>query len=169
MIYGKGDHMRDHLSHVFYTLPLFALVGFKEQYASPLAIEAFIKVLEAALLEERLSRKTFAIIGPERITLKEAVNRVAKTVGKTPIMFPMPVFFHYGLATLLETLMKIPLVSIAQVRILAEGFDQSYGDADQLPTNLQPQIAFTEIQISKGLPKPGSFGLRDLRYWRKCL
>jgi len=27
VIYGKGDHMLDHLSHAFYTFPMFAFVG----------------------------------------------------------------------------------------------------------------------------------------------
>src|SRR5205807_1301402 len=29
MIYGKGDHMLDHLSHSLHTMPLLALVGMK--------------------------------------------------------------------------------------------------------------------------------------------
>ena len=165
MIYGKGDHMLDHLSHVFYTLPIFALVGFKEKYAAPLAIEDFIKILEAALMQQRLSKQTLAVIGPERVTLEEAVKRVAKAVGKMPLIFPMPVFFHYGLATTLEAVMKIPLVSIAPVRILAEGFDQPYGNYEELPVDLQPQTAFTEAQILKGLPEPGPFKLSDFKPW----
>ncbi len=28
VIYGRGDHMLDHLSHAFYTFPVFALVDF---------------------------------------------------------------------------------------------------------------------------------------------
>ncbi len=165
MIYGKGDHMLDHLSHVFYTLPLFALVGFKKQYAAPLAIEDFVKILEAVLVGGRLSNKTVAIIGPERITLEEAVKRVAEVVGKTPVIFPMPVLFHYALATILEASMEIPLVSVAQVRILAEGFDHPYGNCESLPTDLKPQTAFTKAQILKGLPDAGPFKWHDFKCW----
>jgi len=168
MIYGKGDHMLDHLTHVFYTLPFFALVGFREQHAAPLAIDDFVKILEVSLLEDRLSKKTLPVIGPEKMTLEEAVTRVAKVVDRTPIIFPMPIFFHYGFAVILERLMTIPLVSIAQVRILAEGFDKSYGNYEQLPLDLQPQTTFTEAQIRKGLPELGPFGLHDLKCWSKC-
>jgi nucleoside-diphosphate-sugar epimerase len=31
MIYGKGDHMLDHLSHTLHSLPLFATVGINEK------------------------------------------------------------------------------------------------------------------------------------------
>jgi nucleoside-diphosphate-sugar epimerase len=168
MIYGRGDHMLDHLSHVFYTLPIFALVGFKKQYAAPLAIEDFINILDDVLLEGKLSKQTVPVIGPERITLEEAVKRVANAVGRTPIIFPMPVFFHYGLAHLLEAIMTIPLVSIAQVRILSEGFDKPYGNHEQLPEDLLPRTHFTKAQILKRLPEPGPFKLHDLRLWEKC-
>ena len=163
MIYGKGDHMLNHLSRIFYTMPIFALVGFSKKYASPLAIDDFVRILQAALVEDRLSRQTVAIVGPEKLTLEQAVRRVAKVVGKVPVIFPMPVFFHYGLAAVLETVMKIPLVSIAQVRILAEGFDKPYGKCDSLPEDLQPKQMFSEEQIQKGLPCPGPFTLGDLR------
>jgi NADH dehydrogenase len=163
MIYGKGDHMLDHLSHIFHTLPLFAMVGFKTQSAAPLAIEDMVKIMESALVEGKLSKQTVAILGPERIALEEAVRRVAKVVGKTPFIFPMPVFFHYGLATVLEASMKIPLISVAQVRILSEGFDSAPVNCQPLPDDLEPTIKFSEDQIRHGLPKPGSFKLQDFR------
>jgi NADH dehydrogenase len=163
MIYGKGDHMLDHLSHIFHTLPLFGLVGFREKLAAPLALEDLIRIIESALLEKRLARQTLAILGPEKMTLKEAVERVAKVTGKAPILIPMPIFFHYGLARVLEAVMRIPLVSIAQVRILTEGFNEPYGECQNLPLDLQPTVMFTEDQIRKGLPQPKSFGFDDLR------
>src|SRR5215213_6516989 len=31
IVYGRGDHMLDHLSHALYTFPVFGLVGLKEK------------------------------------------------------------------------------------------------------------------------------------------
>lgn len=157
--------MLDHLSHVFHTLPLFGLVGFEDKSAAPLAIDDMVRILEAVLVENRLSRQTVAILGPEKMTLGTAVRRVARVAGKAPIIFPMPIFFHYGFAHCLEAAMKIPLVSLAQVRILTEGFDEPYGACDPLPEDLLPKTMFTEEQIRSGLPEAGSFGLKDLRCW----
>lgn len=166
MVYGKGDHMLDHLSHVFHTLPIFALVGFERKSASPLAVEDLVKIMEASLLDGRLSRQTVAVLGPDRLSLEEVVRRVAKIVGKTPLMLPMPIWFHYGLARILEATMKIPLVSLAQVRILSEGFDKPFDGCDELPDDLQPNTLFTAEQIRKGLPDPGPFRIEDLRCWQ---
>lgn len=164
MIYGRGDHMLDHLSHIFHTLPFFALVGFKANWAQPLAIEDMVRVMKAALVDGRLTNQTVPVLGPERMQLSEAVMRVAKAVGKVPFIFRMPVFFHVGFAKVLEATMKIPLVSLAQVRILSEGFDEPYGDCQHLPADLLPLRRMTDNQIRNGLPEPGPFTCADLRF-----
>lgn len=38
VIYGRGDHMLDHLSHALYTFPAFATVGFEDKPVRPLAV-----------------------------------------------------------------------------------------------------------------------------------
>lgn len=162
VIYGHGDHMLDHLSHAFYTFPIFALVGMKDQKIRPLAVEDLAVVLEASLTQNRLSRQTIAVTGPEELTLRQAVQRVAFVIGKRPVWFRAPLWFHYALGWVLERIMKIPLVSIAQVRILSEGIIQPLPFADSLPDDLQPKKTFSEDQIRVGLPKPGGFHWRDI-------
>src|SRR6267378_8338231 len=121
VVYGRGDHMLDHLSHALHTFPVFGLVGLKEKAVRPLAIEDLVHVMRASLVDDRLKRQTIALLGPEEIYLSEAVRRVAQVVGKRPLMFPLPVSFHYLFAYFFELIMKVPLTSLAQVRILAEG------------------------------------------------
>ena len=67
VVYGRGDHMLDHLSHAFHTFPIFALVGLKEQAVRPLAVEDLVHVMRAALIDRRLKRQTIALLGPEEI------------------------------------------------------------------------------------------------------
>jgi NADH dehydrogenase len=163
VIYGKGDHMLDHLSRAFHTFPLFALVGMKDKPIRPTAVEDVVRILRAALIEDRLSRQTVAVTGPEEMTLSEAVKRVARVVGKRPWFFRMPLWFHYDLGWFMERIMTIPLVSIAQVRILSEGIVEPLPTAENLPDDLQPSTRFSEQQIRNGLPEAKAFGLADLR------
>src|SRR5262245_13534546 len=58
VIYGRGDHMLDHLSHALHTLPVFGLVGLREREIAPLAVDDVVRVLQAALTAGALSRKT---------------------------------------------------------------------------------------------------------------
>ncbi len=167
VIYGRGDHMLDHLSHAFHTFPLFALVGFQEQLVRPTAVQEIVRILQTSLLAGRVSRQTVAVTGPEEMTLKAAVERVARVVGKHPLMFPMPLWFHYGLGWLLERLMATPLVSVAQVRILSEGIVEPLPACDSLPEDLKPVLFFTEAQIRQGLPEPKPFGWRDCRWFAR--
>jgi uncharacterized protein YbjT (DUF2867 family) len=164
VIYGRGDHMLDHLSHALHTFPLFALVGMKDRPVRPLAIEDLARVAAAALTEGRLSRQTVAIMGPEQIPLGEAVRRVGRVIGKQPLYFRMPVAFHRVMALCAEQIMTIPLVSLAQVKILSEGIVDPWPPVVDLPADLMPATQFTNDQIRRGLPEPGAFGLRDLRW-----
>jgi len=163
VVYGRGDHMLDHLSHALHTFPVFGLVGLKEKAVRPLAIEDLVHVMRASLIDDRLKRQTIALLGPEEIYLSEAVRRVAEVVGKRPLLFPMPVGFHYLLARLFELTMKIPLTSLAQIRILAEGVVTPGSPVVPVPYDLVPTRRFTVEQIRNGLPEPGPFGFRDLR------
>ena len=163
MVYGRGDHMLDHLSHAFHTLPILATVGFRQKAIRPLAIEDLIRVLEAALVEGRLARKTITITGAEELFLSDAARRVATVLGRRVWIFPAPLWFHYALARAAELTMKVPLVARAQVRILSEGVVEPAAPCDSLPPDLTPVRRFTPEQIRNGLPEAGPFGLRDLR------
>ena len=163
VVYGRGDHMLDHLSHALHTFPLFAMVGLKEKAIRPLAVEDLVHVMRATLVDDRLKRQTIALLGPEEIYLSEAVRRVAEVVGKRPLMFPLPVSFHYLFARLFELIMKVPLTSLAQVRILAEGVVTPGSPVERVPYDLVPRRRFSAEQIRNGLPEPGAFGISDLR------
>ena len=117
-------------------------------------------------MDGALPRRTVAVLGPEELTLREAVARVARVVGRSPLMFPMPVWFHYLLGWVLERVMRVPLVSVAQVRILSEGLAEPAAACDSMPPELEPTIPFSEEQIRKGLPAAGGFSYRDLRCCR---
>jgi NADH dehydrogenase len=165
VIYGQGDYMLDHLSHAFNTFPFFALVGMKAKPIRPTAVEDITHILSAALIDGRLARQTVAVIGPDEMSLTEAVTRVAKAIGKVPPMVRLPIFLHRIFAFVFELTMKTPLLSSAQLRILSEGIVEAVPFADPLPDDLKPKTPFSEQQIKKGLPPPKAFGLKDLKWF----
>ena len=163
VIYGLGDHMLDHLSQALHTFPVFATVGLKEKSVRPLAVEDLVHVMRAAIIDRRMKRQTIALLGPEEIYLSEAVCRVSEVVGKRPLMFPLPVFCHKLMAHVFELTMKVPLTSLAQVRILSEGVVEVGSPVAPLPYDLVPTRRFTAEQIRNGLPQPKPFCVGDLR------
>jgi uncharacterized protein YbjT (DUF2867 family) len=136
MIYGRGDHMLDHLSHTLFTLPLFAKVGFHERPIRPAAIDDVTRIITAALTAGRLSRQTVFVLGPETLLLREAVRRVAAILNRRVWIIPAPAVFHRIVAAICERAMAIPLVARAQVQMLAEGFLEAAPAAEALPDDL---------------------------------
>ena len=163
MIYGLGDHMLDHLTKSLNTLPLFATVGFHERPIRPLAVRDVVGLLCAALLDHKMPRATVAVTGPEELRLSEAARRVARVFGRRVYIFPAPVWFHRAFAHVLEWTMKVPLVAVAQVRILAEGVVEPEPPFPAPPSELAPHLNFTDEQIRQGLPHRLKFGFADLR------
>jgi len=154
LIYGEGDHLIHNLSNLFQKMPIFAAVGLKEKTVRLVAIEDLVEVIRAALDENRFQRQTVAVLGPEEFPFSEAARRIASAMGKSIlIVLPMPVFFHRILAFFAERFMPKPLITKAQVQMLADGISQPTLESVALPEDLKPKTLFTEEQVRKGLPK----------------
>lgn len=153
VIYGRGDHMLDHLSLAFRLFPIFALVGLRERPIRPLVVEDLVRILRAAVVAGCLTGKTVAAVGPEELALGDAVRRVAGVLGKRPLFIRLPVRFHAFLAWVFEATMEAPIASRAQVRMLSEGIAEPWGRVDELPPELAPSTPFTPEAIRRGLPE----------------
>ena len=165
VIHGRGDHLLDHLSHALHTFPVFGRVGARERPVRPVAVDDVARILAAAATgDARLRDGTFVVLGPEDLALGDVVRRVGDVVGRRPVYVRMPVAAHLVLAHACEAVMRVPLVSIAQVHILAEGVVEAAPPADALPADLDPAIPFSNDVIRAGLPNPGPFTCRDLRW-----
>lgn len=165
MIYGRGDHLVDHLTRSILTVPLFASVGLRERTISPVPVDALVDVLVAAL-GTRLTNQTVAVRGGETLLLSEAARRVARFLNRRVFIFPAPVAFHYALAQLTEWTMKVPLLAKAQARILAEGVTDAAMPAAELPDDLRARLPFNDAQIRDALPELEGFSWRDFRWAR---
>lgn len=162
MIYGHGDHLVDHLSHVVQTIPFFATVGLREKTIRPIPISELVDIVVAAA-DGHLSRETVAVVGAETLTMTKAVRRVAAVIGRPVVVIPAPVWAVHLLGVATELTMTVPLVAVAQVRMLAEGVSDAWGEVTRLPADLRPRAAFDREHILAALPPRGGFTLKDLR------
>jgi uncharacterized protein YbjT (DUF2867 family) len=67
VIYGPGDHLLNHLSHAFYTFPVFAFVGFRDKPIRPNAVEDVARIVKACVVDGAMARRTVAVLGPEEL------------------------------------------------------------------------------------------------------
>ncbi len=158
IIYGSGDSMLSSIKRTLDIIPgvaVFPAVGLMEKKMRPIAIEDMVRILIAALIEDRLSRQTIAVVGPEEITLSKVVQRVAKVMRKLVLVLPVPALAQYMIAASMEKSMREPLIAFAQIRMLAEGMSEPLPDSELLPSDLVPHIELTEETIRAGLLQPG--------------
>jgi hypothetical protein len=163
MMFGRGDHMLDHLSHALYTFPFF--VGIGPRRVRPLAVADTVKVLMATLVDGRLPRKTVGLVGPTEIGFDDAARLVARVIGKRRPFVRAPMAFHYLMARLAERVMTVPLISLAQVRMLEEEVVEPLRAPDCLPDDLTPSTPFNDASIRAELPDAGRFRLGDLQWF----
>lgn len=165
MMYGRGDHMVDHVSRAVKSWPVFGTVGFRGRTVRPIPISDFVDVLLAAA-DGRIPDPTVAVMGAEQLPLADAVRRIARVVGKKPLFIALPVWSIRILAQLTEWTMIVPLVAKAQAQMLAEGVSEPTPWAPEVPIDVRPSHAFTDESIREALPDEGRFGWRDLRVSR---
>ena len=152
LVYGEGDHLLNNLGNLLHRLPIFATVGIREKTVRLIAVDDLVAVIHAALTDDRLSRRTVAVLGPEEFPFSVAARRIAQAMGKrSPIVLPFPVFVQRLLAWVSRFMPK-PLISASQVQMLADGISIPLRDSQPLPDDLAPKTRFTEEQIRKGLP-----------------
>lgn len=153
LVYGQGDHLIHNLSNLFRKMPIFAQVGLREKTVRLLAVEDLVDVIRVSLDADRFARQTVAVTGPEEFPFSQAARKIAKAMGKSILVLPFPVFFHRILAWFSEGFMPKPLITKAQVQMLADGISQPTPESIPLPGELQPKIRFTEEQIRKRMPR----------------
>ena len=162
LVYGRGDHFLDHVSRALFTFPVY--VGIGNRRIRPLWIDDLVDVLVASLVDGRLDRQTVSVLGPTELGFDDAVRAIARVLNRRIRVVRLPITFHRTLAWVSERVMTIPLVARAQVRMLEEEIVTPVLAFDELPQGLEPSTPFDENSIRAGLPEPGRFGLKDLRF-----
>lgn len=165
MIFGLGDHMLDHTAKSLGTFRIFTRVGISDRPVMPVAVGDVVRILRAFAVGGELEDRTVAVRGPERLALADAARRIAGVLGIRALIVPMPIPLLYLLGWIAERIMKVPLVSVAQVRLLREGPEPG-PMAGELPADLRPQTRFTSEVIERGLPRRRRYGITDLRWFR---
>ena len=158
--------MLDHLSHAFHTFPVFGLVGLVDRAGASRGRGRRRPAPRGggAWATRASGTERVAVLGPEEMSLGQAVRRVADVLARRPIFVPLPIVAHLLLARAAEAAMRVPLVSVAQVRILAEGVTTPLPFADAPPADLAPSTPFDATAISGGPP-----GARRLRLPRPSM
>jgi len=122
VIYGDGDDMLAHLALMIRTASVFPIVGDGSAPMRPVDVRD-VALAVAATLQHSCSPHTYDIVGPDRLTLRDVVQQVAKAIDLPVTIWPTPVAVMRVPVWIMEATMRQPLSTRAQLSMLAEGLD----------------------------------------------
>ena len=150
VIYGAGDDLLSHLALMLRFSSIFPIAGAGTAPMMPVDVKDVATAAVAAL--EAAPGRSYDVLGPERLALREVVGRVAQAVGRRAWIVPTPVALMRLPVTLMEKLFRKPLSTRAQLNMLVEGLA---GDPEPARRELGLRLeAFTPERIRTHLPAP---------------
>lgn len=176
-VYGPGDDFVRNLVGSVRHAAVFPAPGGGAAPMQPVAVEDVAAAVVAALARPAAAGRAYDVVGPERLSLRALVERVAAAIGLPVRVLPVPVALLRPVVAALERLPDPPLTR-SQLDLLAEGF---VGDPEPLREELGvTTAALTPARIAAlGRDAPPLLGLslrlrrgdedRSLRPWSSGL
>jgi NADH dehydrogenase len=121
VIYGAGDDLLAHLSIMLRAAPVFPIVGDGRAPMMPVRAADVAAGVAGALKNPSAAGKTIDLVGPERLTLRDVVRRVAEAMGLSAWIWPTPAALMELPVRVMEATMARPLSTRAQLAMLREG------------------------------------------------
>ena len=167
VIYGVGDDLLGHLAKMINAAPVFPIVNDGSAPMMPIHAGDVAAGVAAALNREASAGKTYDLVAPERLTLRDVVERTATALGRRVWIVPTPVSLMRLPVRIMEATMKQPLSTRAQLAMIAEGLPGDPGPARAElgvePAPFTPEKVRPMVQgIPREVPAPVALGLYAL-------
>src|SRR5689334_15442132 len=122
LIFGEGDGFVTQMMDTMRSAPLFRPVpGDGKPKFRPIFIDDVTACFVRALTVEAATNQTVELCGADELTLNEVLAEIARCAGvrKPAVHIPMPLMFAG--ATVAQSLLKNPPVTVDQLKMLREG------------------------------------------------
>jgi len=122
LIFGEGDGFVTQMMDTMRSAPLFRPVpGDGKRKFRPISIDDVTACFVRALTTETATNQTVELGGADELTLNDVLAEIARCAGvrKPAVHIPMPLMF-VG-ATVAQSLLKNPPVTVDQLKMLREG------------------------------------------------
>lgn len=142
VVYGARDGFLSGIRRTLNVAPFFALPPGPANLVAPLYVGDLVAAAEKCLHLPETVGKTFALVGPDRLTFRELIEKVGSVTGVTPSFLTVPLALQRLAALIMGRTMKEPLVSESQLTILTEPLTEPLNAVDPLPEALHPTTPF---------------------------
>jgi NADH dehydrogenase len=171
VIYGVGDDLLSHLALMINAAPVFPIVNDGGAPMMPVHAGDVAAGVVGALRTPAAVGNTYDVVGPERLTLRDVVGRVAEALGRPAAIVPTPVALMRLPVTLMERTMRQPLSTRAQLAMLVEGLagdpeaarrELGLEPAPFTPERLRPLLAASGAVLRREIAAPAALGIYAL-------
>src|SRR5262245_29786425 len=161
VIYGSGDDLLSHLAVMINASPVFPIVNDGSAPMMPVYAGDVAAGVVGALKNPVTAAKTFDLVGPDRLTLRDVVGRAAEALGRPVRIWSTPIALMKLPVRLMEAVMAKPLSTRAQLAMLVEGLAGDPGPARTelgvepapfTPERLRPMVE--SLRLRKEIPAP---------------
>lgn len=148
LVYGPNDPgVFGKLARVTVSAPFVPVIGDGSVRFQPVHADDVCAVVAGCLAEPRTIGKTYAVGGPQSVTLAGLIDMIGASLGKKPLKVHLPYWAAMGIARVLGLFLASPPLSVSNVT----GAVQSAPDADYA-------AVFAELGLR---PRPLAEGLKD--------
>jgi uncharacterized protein YbjT (DUF2867 family) len=140
VMFGRGDALVTQVAKMLRRLPVFPLFGGGQTRLQPTYVEDVAEAIARAVQNSR-SEMCYELGGPRIYTYRSLLEVIARSLGKKPILVPIPFGLWRALAYVAEMLPQPPItrnqVELMQIDSVVSPGAPGFADLRISPTSLQ--------------------------------
>ena len=117
LVYSVDDNFTTMLMGILKLLPIFPIYYDGKTAFHPIHVTDICEIIYNTISRE-FKGETIECIGPEKLTFKEIIQKILKSLGIKRILLPMPLTIAKLYANFFEIVMKNPLITRDQLTLL---------------------------------------------------
>ena len=119
IVYSQDDSFSTLLLSLLKYFPVFPLYYNGRTIFYPIHVSDICEIIEKVVLED-IKGETIECVGPEKITFKQIIKKLTKSIETKRLLLPIPLPIAKLLALFFETVMKNPLLTLDQLILLSK-------------------------------------------------
>ena len=117
LVYSVDDNFTTMMMKLLKLLPAFPIYYEGKTVFYPIHVTDMCEIIEKIILNE-IIMDTVECIGPEKMTFKEIIEKIIRSLEIRRFLIPMPLFIARQIASIFEIFMKKPLITNDQLNLL---------------------------------------------------
>tara|TARA_B100000029_G_scaffold485896_1_gene539689 strand:+ start:11082 stop:12044 length:963 start_codon:yes stop_codon:yes gene_type:complete len=146
LVYSVDDNFTTRFMSILSLLPIFPIYYSGKTKFAPIHVSDLVDII-VGCLENEINSTVIDCVGPDIITFKDIIKKLLKAIEKKRLIIPMPLSLGKITASIFETFMSKPLLTLDQLKLLKYDNINKGNNKTNFDFNLESKLKFdTEIE-----------------------